>query len=410
MDGVCKRPRLQTGRTASCNPAVHASCHRRRVPASEPACVRRVSKVVVAAAAVLSFGCGESPTGPAQGVPCPAVDPTRTRAVHVEIPEVYELANIVLALTNYQQLAPHSVLASPYLDEVLTHFSRHRTHPLITGLNSRLTAAGSWNYDAYYGFRENSYAYSFEGSRLVRRSPQRPWGGNDVFTAEVAQVEDFAAKSGFREFFAAHRNLYDAQIQRYPGVVRMDRMWLWLETAFPARYDTYRVVFSPLIYGSHSTYRPSGRRETVMFIAGPDILPDTTSESTRTAQLERLVFTEIDHNYVNPVSDLYSGRVARILSDLRAWNRDPQNYGSSSATFNEYMTWAVFNLYASDAYDAATFRTQREALIRNMVNARGFPKFREFEQIVMDIYLEAGPGACVSELYPQILDSLERLR
>jgi hypothetical protein len=368
-----------------------------------------MTKAAFAGALVL-ITCGRSPTGPAAGVPCIPVDSAGARTVHVEIPEVYELANVILALTDYQQLAPHTVLRSAYLDEVIAHFGPHRSHPVVTRLNSRLTSGGAWNYDAYFGFRENSYAYAFDGSRLIRHSAQRPWGGTDVFASELAQVEDFAVRSGFRDFFAAHRDLYADQMELYPRIVRTDRMWFWLEGAFPARYDRYRIVFSPLIYGSHSTYRPTGARETVMFIAGPNILPETTPEPIRTAELERLVFTEIDHNYVNPVTDLYRDRVSHIISDLSAWNRDPRNYRSATATFNEYMTWAVFNLYARDAYDSTTFAGYRETVIRNMVGGRGFPKFREFEQAVTDLYAGAGPRACVSALYPRILDNIERLR
>src|SRR5687767_9967384 len=126
--------------------------------------------------AVVLTACSHSPTGPADGIPCAVVDAARARSVHVEVPEVYELANIILALTSYEQLASHTVLRSAYLDEVIAHFGPHRTHALIARLNSRLTSGGSWSYDAYYGFRENSYAYAFDGARLTRQTSARPWG------------------------------------------------------------------------------------------------------------------------------------------------------------------------------------------------------------------------------------------
>ena len=363
----------------------------------------RVPGVTVLLACIV--GC-TSLTGPTQPVVCPSSDVTAVRPVIVEVPEVYELANIILALTNYQSLAAHTVLAGPYLTQVRTHFDGMRDHPLVAALSTRLTSSGSWNYDAYYGFRENSFVYHF-GAAGLEHSPAytRVWGGTDVFSAEIKRVEDFAKESGFRAFYADRMPLYEDQIRRYQELVSVDRMWRWLETHFPDRYDRYRIVFSPLINGSHSTQRFTigGVRETVMFIAGPDAVSSTVDARMRTGHLERLVFTEIDHNYVNPATDRYNGAVRRIFDNVSFWNGDRNNYRSSTATFNEYMTWAVFNLYARDAYDVATSAAIRESVITSMVQNRRFHKFREFEQVVMDVYSAAGSPACVPNLYGEIL-------
>jgi hypothetical protein len=356
-------------------------------------------------------GCA-SLTGPARPAECSVPDATAPRSVIVEVPEVYELANIILALTQYQALAPHTVWSGPYLTQVRSHFDSLRNHPLIAALNARLTSGGSWNYDAYYGFRENSFVYQFGSTGLTHVTGYtRAWGGTDLFSQEIRRVEDFANRSGFRAFYADHASFYADQIRRYQDLVSVDRMWRWLETRFPDRYDRYRIVFSPLINGSHSTQRftTAGVRETVMFIAGPDVLRDTSDARLRTAQLERLVFTEIDHNYVNPATNRYEGVVRRIFSDVSAWNGDVNNYRSPVATFNEYMTWAVFNLYAREAYDPATAAAIRENVIRSMLGRR-FGKFREFEQQVMDVYLAAGSQPCVPNLYGAILGRAAALR
>jgi hypothetical protein len=357
-------------------------------------------------------GCG-SLTGPVKPVVCPAPKVTAPRPVIVEVPEVYELANVILALTNYQTLAAHTVFAGPYVTQVRTRFAGMRDHPLVTTLNTRLTSSGSWNYDAYYGFRENSFVYHFGAAGLEHSSAYtRAWGGTDVFSAEIKRVEEFAIRSGFRAFYADHIALYEDQIRRYQELVSVDRMWLWLETRFPVRYDRYRIVFSPLINGSHSTQRftTGGVRETVMFIAGPDVVSSTVDARLRTAHLERLVFTEIDHNYVNPATDRYNGAVRRIFDNVSFWNGDRNNYRSSTATFNEYMTWAVFNLYARDAYDAATSAAIRENVITSMVLNRRFHKFREFEQVVQDVYSAAVSQPCISNLYGEILHRAAEIR
>lgn len=370
---------------------------------------RRISVPASLAVALLA-GCA-SLTPPADRISCVAPEASTPHQVIVEVPEVYELGNIALALTNYQSLARHTVLAGPYLTQVGAHFAGVRAHPLIAALNTRLTSGGSWNYDAYYGFRENAFVYEFGLTSLARKPGYtRAWGGTDVFTRELERVEDFSEKSGFRSFYAGQASLYEGQIRRYQELVSVERMWRWLEERFPYRYDRYRIVFSPLINGSHSTQRftTNGVRETVMFVAGPDVVPDSIGTPMKTAHLERLVFTEIDHNYVNPATGRYQQRINRIFANVGSWNGNPASYRSPVATFNEYMTWAVFDLYALDAYDPVTAAAIRENVIWSMVQSRRFHRFREFRQVVADVALAAGPQPCIPNLYSEILDRVEQ--
>ena len=247
-----------------------------------------------------------------------------------------------------------------------------------------------------------------QGMRLERRV------GNAGFSLLISMLSGHwinDGQSGFRAFFGERAAFYADQVRRYQELVSIDRMWLWLETRFPERYDRYTIVFSPLINGSHSTQRftTGGTRETVMFIAGPDAAQNTADARLRTAQLERLVFTEIDHNYVNPATDRHSKRVREIFRDVTFWNGD-RNYRSATATFNEYMTWAVFNLYARDTYDPVTAAAFRESVIQAMVRQRRFHKFREFEQIVMDVSAASGPRPCIPNLYGDVLDRAAAIR
>ena len=99
----------------------------------------RVPGVTVLLSCIL--GC-TSLTGSSRPVTCLSPDVTVPRPVIVEVPEVYELANIILALTNYETLAAHTVLAGPYLAPVRAHFDQMRDHPLVAALGRRLVDAG----------------------------------------------------------------------------------------------------------------------------------------------------------------------------------------------------------------------------------------------------------------------------
>src|SRR5690606_2091926 len=124
-------------------------------------------------------------------------------------------------------------------------------------------------------------------------------------------VEDFARQSGFRKFYKSNAAYYARQIKRQKELMPVRNMWQWLEEKFPGtKYQSYKIVFSPLIGGSHSTqnfvayYEDSFFKESVMFVCGPDRYDQSAelSEKQKEGLLSGIVFTEIDHNYVNRVS------------------------------------------------------------------------------------------------------------
>lgn len=329
--------------------------------------------------------------------PCAAASTPLRRSVAVAIPEVYELANVALTLSAYANDQVHTAWRSgDYYDAVMRHFAPYRDHPLIQALDRELTGSESWSH--YYNFRENSAAWSFSGDSLIRSEPRTYWPGPDLFARHAALVRDFALVTGFRRFHEASRPEYDAQLRSYRQRVDVEHMWSWIEERFPQRYAHYRILFSPLIKGSHSTSRFAD--STVMFIGGPAIVSDLPAEQQPVA-LARIVFTEIDHNYVNPTSDRFRADIARSFADVARWNTDTVAYGTPYGTFNEYMTWAVFSLYLRDRFPADIAARGIDAVEKQM-HRRGFIRFDAFNQAVLRIAARHG-DTCIPALYPPIL-------
>jgi hypothetical protein len=290
---------------------------------------------------------------------------------------------------------------------VIDHFGPHRDHPLIDEIEFSDSRVGD-----YFEWRTASLAYRFEGRRIVS-GPQReglPYAAttdaSGWFHDQVRLLEDFAEETGFREFYAEHGPFYEEQGASYKAKVPVERMWEWLETQFPARYDAYSVVFSPLINASHNTIRfeHNGFRECIMVVGGPDLLAGRTNDArVEEAALSRHVFTEIDHNYVNPVSARYAGRINDALADLDAWN-EQDGYASAVATFNEYVTWAIFIIYAADYYQDEVLAPVRDHEIRSMEEGRGFPRFGAFVTWLEERWDSAGRGTTLAELYPEMIE------
>ena len=146
-----------------------------------------------------------------------------------------------------------------------------------------------------------------------------------------------------------------------------------------------------------------------MFVSARSLVEGKIDDIDR-AQEARTVFTEIDHNYVNPVTDLFGGRVKRVFADLDKWN-EQNGYRSPYMTFNEYMTWAVFILYLNDTADTEEFfRQVSDAVVDQMIASRQFIRFRQFSDKLLELYKQRGPSETIVDLYPGILDWADTLR
>jgi hypothetical protein len=116
-----------------------------------------------------------------------------------------------------------------------------------------------------------------------------------------------------------------------------------------------------------------------------------------------IVFTEIDHNYVNQISYKYQKQINSIFDKREIWtgaNGDTDRYGNPSSVFNEYMTHAVFCIYVKENYDEQTANKIIKNRVNLMVEHRKYIKFKEFN----DKLLSLSGGRKVKDLYPDILN------
>lgn len=339
--------------------------------------------------------------------------------IQFDIPESYELANIIWTLSPSGQRAKDLYKQHEYYKEVVSYFKPWMNHPIFKSLDF----PDNIYYDKYYLFRENSFAFNFDnsgsGTRLLYNGPHYYVFGDEMADSSLfgkmkPLVEDFAAKSKFREFYKKHLPYYQKAIARERQLLPVRQMWTWLENQFPGReFQSYRIVFSPLIGGSHSTQqyhaRDNGKwfSENVMFICGTDRYDSITTytEKQREGLMSGIVFTEIDHNYVNPVTSKYRKQVDSIFSNRDYWVKPGVSagyYGNPSSVFNEYMTHAAFCLYVDDVYDRETAELVIQKREEMMAGPRNFSKFREFNKELMRLYKEKKSKKLV-DLYPDIL-------
>lgn len=339
--------------------------------------------------------------------------------IEVEVPEAYELVNIVIALTR-TGLTDSTLVFHPsnYHREVLAWFAGQRLHPAVLAFDSVLAS----NRNAYSTLKMNGRALEFDRRGRLTRSPVYDRTG---FPGEITNplhpwlplLQSFADEGRFREFYRQHAALYAEQCAYFRDSADVRGMLDWLAKRFPEvkPYDSFHVVFSPLVaYNQSSTWLESdGFRELQAHVNFP--YPSDAWRWARRSPLSpaglqvmrgAIVFTELNHGFINPTADRFPERASRAVADRAHWvdaDRPPGYYGGVN-TFNEYMNWALVPLYAADITTLAEADAVAMAVDRMMTRSRGFPRFEAFDAFLRERYRERPPGGTVSAMYPDILE------
>lgn len=338
----------------------------------------------------------------------------------VEIPEVYELVNVVFALTPTGLQDPNLVYQkSEYYQRVCSWFDRFRHHPAVGALDQELVADPA----RYFNLKMNAYSFEFDADGRIVQSRVYDRSGSvgereNSLRRFVPLLDAFARASDFRRFYRQSQSLYGDQIRFFETEADVQGMLGWLRGNFPATaYDGYRIIFSPLVaYNQSATWFVTpGYRELHAHVNFPysEDLARYKAEglSSAAARVFRgnIVFTELNHGFINPLADGFAARAAAAVAARSVWI-DPgkgPNYYQGIATFNEYLNWGLVNLRFVDLAPASE-RTAMIALVEDlMVERRGFRRFREFSQFLLGLYERRQPGEPVADLYPSILDWFE---
>ncbi|CAH0999179.1 hypothetical protein LEM8419_00476 [Neolewinella maritima] len=106
-----------------------------------------------------------------------------------------------------------------------------------------------------------------------------------------------------------------------------------------------------------------------------------------------------------------TGKYRDIITDkmgaLTDWNSRAGSgyYDSAEATFNEYLTHALFCLYVQETYPAEVARLVIDRREDLMVQ-RDFPRFRAFNQAFLARFAKEARRQPLSDSYPDIVDLL----
>ena len=335
---------------------------------------------------------------------------------NIEINEVKELIQIMISVTPLGLDNEDMVQQQgEYYKDVITYFKPYKDEKIIKTFDS-LMVSSIYNYIFLTG---NAISYDFKGNKLIKSEifdfPATSVANITIIKNPITlykkQIEDFAKKSKFRKFYKKHKEYYSEIISEYEKNANLGNQWRWLEKSFETKINSYIVFCSPLINGLNYTgeFNNNDFRLIHMNLPPVDKYPKLTEIQNEIFNT-RVMFTEIDHNYVNPPSDLNKEAIDRLFKDRDVWV-DEKVYGVSAyptpiKVFNEYMTYGVFLLYCKSHYDDENCKKVTQEVI-DLMKERGFPKMKEFSENLFKISSK-NQDKKIDQWYPEFLEQFTK--
>lgn len=330
----------------------------------------------------------------------------------VEIPKVSELANIIIAMTDVGLKDSNMVnFETNYHADVIKWFLKYKKEPIVKILDSVMNRSNHTDqYKLYYTLKMNSCVFFIDSNESFKRDSSILQIGYpaylDIFEKNLPLLEKFAKITNFCSFYNLHKSYYDSVINIYKSRIDIKNLKEWLQSKFSTRINYVRVTFSPLVKGAHSciTFNDNNFTTSLLFVA--PILPNPKLSSLKN-QIEnvRLIFTELDHEYNDPVSRKYEELINEAFKNKDEWADESKTglYPSPLFIFDEYMTWAIFTLYSYDNFPKSELGWVMEYVGNFMQDVRGFKKYKSFNKALLQAYIKNGKAKSISELYPEII-------
>lgn len=338
---------------------------------------------------------------------------TRQGKTFIQIPEVYELVNIAIAMTPTGNSDKGLVFQkSDYYQKVRAWFDKHQNHPLIAAFDEQL------KYGQYFNLKMNGYSFEFDNTGKIVRSrvfDRTGWGNSNVLLPFLEKLQSFAEATNFRQFYQENKPTYDEQIAFFRDTADIAEMKRWLDKNFPTSndYNTYNIIFSPLVSSNQSVNRfeSNGFKELqphVNFPYSESFQSLGVSEKSIIFFRGTIVFTEINHGYINPEADKYADKITKAISNRSLWvdKRMESSYPGILA-FNEYLNWGLINLRFVD-YVPLNEQEKLIKQIEQVMYRRGFLQFPNFNEFLVALYRNRKPNQTIANLYPQIIEWFEK--
>ncbi|HAW59678.1 MAG TPA: hypothetical protein DCX03_11860 [Bacteroidales bacterium] len=335
------------------------------------------------------------------------LDNTLFGQIKIHTNESYELANIILAITPYGKSDPWEVYKNTiYYQDVIAYFDKYSNHPLISKVNY---SRESW--DKYLSFRTDSYGYEFDSSGTLRKTKDfYTIKGINEFEENIDLINDFIKVSGFREFYNNHSSYYDHIIATYQKSQMVPEILQFLKEEFKIeKVNGFTIVISPLV--NRMNCQVSIDNIPTSFITLPTYIFDL-DKNRQASQYDiakelHMLFTEIDHEFVNPTTEKFK-LICNKSFNPQKWDLGSGYENYTNATFNEYMTWAIYDLFVYKYFPQEADDIVRNWHLQN--ESRKFFASTLFGSQLKNLYDTKQETERIIDLYPKLLEWCQNIQ
>lgn len=338
---------------------------------------------------------------------------THNNKTIVEAPEVYELVNIVLSLTD-KGLSDSNIVIhdTRYYTEMIQLFKKFSDDKIVKVFDSLLKI----DFNNYFYLKMDAYSFHYKNNNITRSKIYNrvSWGLNNTLLPYIHDLQRFSYKTNFQKFYNNHTKLYAKQISYYKDSLDLKEMQLWLNKNFPTTsYNCVKVIFSPLVGYSQSAnwFDCNGFKEAQAHVNFPyhNVSDKSYSRVSTKLRDQRVVFTELNHAFINleVIKYVNTFDFKLAFSDLKKWELDnsgaSKGYPNAYSCFNEYMNWGLVSLRYVDLAPSTELESLLKSLEKNQKEGIGFTKFPEFNRNLIKLYTERKKGETIADLYPAII-------
>ena len=266
-----------------------------------------------------------------------------------------ELMSVIFRLAGNKEYNTGAVPS--YVEDVEKHFGPFKEHPAVK-YAAELRETRGVSYDAVMAMGIHTTDTVTLGER-VPFSP-KPKTLDDRWTIEGARkflvlARDFVKDTGFNEFYAAHKPLYEVSARRLQDLLDKNARLEWFDSFFgPAKAADFNVVLGMLNGGGSYGPRvalPDGREAIYSVIGvwktdaqGTPVFPQGTVST---------VVHEFTHSYTNPVVDRHVRKLekaGRKIYPLVKKEMEGQAYGNWRTMMYESVNRACEQRYNAAYY------------------------------------------------------------
>ena len=265
--------------------------------------------------------------------------------IDFSVPELYELVNVVVALTNKGIEDKERVNKNTeYYKSVIGNFSSYRDHDIVERFNKFI------NQKHDYFLRTNGITYNLEYNKITKSNQYNRAVYNDknpnYLYPYLEGLQDFAVKTNFKKFYNSNKEYYRSVVTEIKSEIDIPNMLIWLQKNFPyIKYEYHNIIVSPLTGNTQGIimYDNNNFKELQIHIGLPHVNNTKVSKQSELIVKGDIIFSELNHGYLNKEADKYLKKINKALNSKRnllVTNKYGVGYyGRSSELFKEYMNW-----------------------------------------------------------------------